>query len=65
MDREKENDPNFLYVKNVIEPLEILIKKIQKSEGLSRERLKELDILLLEKYLVLENILQDEINEKT
>lgn len=62
---DKERDPNLLYVKNVIEPLEILIKKIQKSEGLSRERLKELDILLLEKYLVLENILDDEINEKT
>lgn len=59
---EKENKPDILYVKNVIEPLEALIQKVWKSEELSRESLRQLDALLLEKYLVLENILNEEVD---
>lgn len=56
------NDTDFLYVKNVIEPLEQLIRRIQRSNEVSVDEVKELNRLLYEKYLVLEQILT-EMNE--
>lgn len=50
---------DVLYVKNVIEPLEALIQKIQLSNEYSHEEVEKLNKLLLEKYLILENILQE------
>ena len=57
MKNEKETD--LLYVKNVIAPLENMIKKLQVSENVSREDIKELDKILLEKYLTLEKIIEE------
>lgn len=54
-----ERTTNFLYVKNVIEPLEKLIQKMQSSGEFPHEELQKLDKLLFEKYLILENILQE------
>lgn len=50
---------DILYVKNVIKPLEELIYKIESSKEFSQKDLKILNKLLLEKYLILENILQE------
>ncbi|MCI9233164.1 MAG: hypothetical protein HFH08_01040 [Bacilli bacterium] len=50
---------DILYVKNVIKPLEELIHKIELSDEFSRKDLEILNQLLLEKYLILENILQE------
>lgn len=50
---------DILYVKNVIKPLEDLIYKIEISNAFSKKELKILNKLLLEKYLILENILQE------
>lgn len=54
-----KEETDVLYVKNVIEPLERLIQKIQISNEYSHEEVEKLDKLLLEKYLILENILQE------
>ncbi len=54
-----KEETDVLYVKNVIEPLEELIQKIQISNEYSKEEVEKLDKLLLEKYLILENILQE------
>ena len=56
-------ETEILYVRNIINPLEALIQTIQTSDESSKKGLKELDKLLLEKYMVLENLLNE--NKKT
>ncbi len=55
----KEKEVDLLYVKNVIAPLENMIKKLQVSDMVSRTDIRELDKILLEKYLTLEKILEE------
>lgn len=50
---------DILYVKKVIRPLEELIAKIEVSDEFSQQDLEILNQLLLEKYLILEHILQE------
>ena len=55
-----ERKTDFLYTKNVIEPLECLIRKVATFDDISLEERKKLDKLLLEKYVKLVQILQEE-----
>lgn len=55
-----ERKVDFLYTKNVIKPLESLIRKVTIFDDVSLKERKKLDKLLLEKYVKLEQILQEE-----
>lgn len=50
---------DILYVKKVIKPLEDVIRKVEVSDDFSQQDLEILNQLLLEKYLILEHILQE------
>ncbi|MCI8545298.1 MAG: hypothetical protein HFH09_03605 [Bacilli bacterium] len=50
---------DILYVKKVIKPLEEVIHKVEVSDEFSQRDLETLNQLLLEKYLILEHILQE------
>lgn len=50
---------DILYVKKVIKPLEEVIHKVEASDEFSQRDLETLNQLLLEKYLILEHILQE------
>ncbi len=50
---------DILYVKKVIKPLEEVIHKVEVSDEFSQQDLEVLNQLLLEKYLILEHILQE------
>lgn len=58
-----ERNTNILYVKNVIHPLEKLVKKMREFGYLSKEERHQLDQLLLDKYLMLECILREEMTK--
>ncbi len=50
---------DILYVKKVIKPLEEIIRKVEVSDEFSQQDLEILNQLLLEKYLIVEHILQE------
>lgn len=54
-----ERPTDILYVKNIIKPLEDLIKRMELSNDFSKKDVEVLNQLLAEKYIVLEHILQE------
>ena len=54
-----EKQADILYVKNVIKPLEELIRKMEVSNKFSKNDIELLNQLLTEKYIILEHILQE------
>lgn len=56
-----KTESDLLYVIYILEPLEEVIKRVQVANRVSQDELEKLDRLLLKKYLMLEEKLQDKL----